>query len=278
MGKRITNEVFRESIAAYVEVLRKAYIDKVEKAEDREYAESYYQSLLFLNNEMVPYPTVLFNELLVTYRHHQRLFGSDNAYEKTIELVPEIRKIAENNLNNAKQYLLGRTQSPVSPLYVEQIENDREQLTDLVHIEERVLQFTDENLSGVLAIHLAGQQLYEEYRNPEVKEESSKGQYTLNERLLALSILLESLGFRQGLNEDRTTLAALYHLVMDKTFNDSTKIKNSNIYKSLGMIPKVVNDPTKLKSYLQNIRPFFEKANMIKALELIDQRIESCNQ
>lgn len=227
---------------------------------------------------MVPYPTVLFNELLFTYKHHERLSGSDNSYEKTIEFLPEIRKIAKRSLNIAKKHLSGRTNEPISPWYIEQIENGEEQLADLIKIEEKVLQLTDENLSGVLAIHLAGQRLYEEYQSPEVKEEVSKGQYTLNERLLALSIFLESLGFRQGLNEDRTTLAALYHLVMDKNFNDSTKIKNSNIYKSLGIMPKVVNDPVKLKTYLQNIRPFFEKANMTKALELIDQQIKSCNQ
>jgi hypothetical protein len=105
--------------------------------------------------------------------------------------------------------------------------------------------------------------------------ENNKGQFTQNERTLALYILLESLGFRQGLNEDRTTLAALYHLIMDKNFNDSTKIKNSNIYKALGSVPDVVNDPAKLTKYLQNIRPIFEKSNMENALKLIDEKIKS---
>jgi spore coat polysaccharide biosynthesis predicted glycosyltransferase SpsG len=62
---------------------------------------------------------------------------------------------------------------------------------------------------------------------------------------------------------------------MDKNFNGSTKIKNSNIYKVLGSVPNVVNDPVKLSKYLQNIRPIFEKANMEEALKLIDKRIKS---
>jgi hypothetical protein len=279
MPRKITNELFVKSITDYERILEKDYLLRLEEADDKEYASNYYQNMLFSQNEMVPYPSVMFHELEYTFQHHSKLNGLNKAYEKSMEFMEGIRSIANEALENAKSYLNGNSQIKLHGWYLDQLENDNRKLSELVEIEERIAKLTDENLSGALSIHLAGQRLYEKHNDSEEqalgKVENSKGQFTQNERTLALYILLESLGFRQGLNEDRTTLAALYHLIMDKNFNDSTKIKNSNIYKALGSVPDVVNDPSKLSKYLQNIRPIFEKANMENALKLIAEKIKS---
>ena len=278
MPRKITNELFIKSIAEYERILEKEYLKRLDEAEDKEYAKTFYQNMLFLQNELVPYSTVIFHELEYTFLHHKKLHGLNKAYEKTTEFMDRIRSIANQALENAKLFLSGNNEIKPHGWYLDQIEHDNKELSELVIIEEQIIKLTDENLSGALAIHLAGEQLSAKYYDSESeglgKMENNKGQFTQNERTLALYILLESLGFRQGINEDRTTLAALYHLIMDKNFNDSTKIKNSNIYKALGAVPNVVNDPVKLVKYLQNIRPFFEKANMEEALKLIDKRIE----
>ncbi len=278
MPRKITNELFVQSITDYERILEKDYLFRLEEAEDKEYTTTFYQNMLFLQNEMVPYPSVIFHELEYTFQHHKKLNGLNKTYEKSMEFMVGIRSIANEALENAMTYLNGNSQIKLHGWYLDQIENDNLELSELVEIEKRIAEFTDENLSGALSIHLAGHRLYEKYNDAEEelgKIENNKGQFTQNERTLALYVLLESLGFRQGLNEDRTTLAALYHLIMDKNFNDSTKIKNSNIYKALGSVPNVVNDPAKLSKYLKNIRPIFEKANMEEALKLIDEKIKS---
>ncbi len=279
MPRKITNELFVKSITDYERVLEKEYLLKLEEAEDKDYASTFYQKMLFVQNELVPYPSVIFHELEYTFQHHKKLCGMNKAYEKTMEFIDGIRSISNEALENAKLYLNGNKQIKLHSCHTDQIEHEERVLSELIEIEERIAKLTDENLSGALSIHLAGQRLYEKYNDVESEElgkvENSKSQFTQNERTLALYILLESLGFRQGLNEDRTTLAGLYHLIMDKNFNDSTKIKNSNIYKALGSVPDVVNDPVKLAKYLQNIRPIFEKANMENALKLIAEKINS---
>lgn len=282
MISKITNELFLKSIEEYKTVLRKEYIKKLAQAEDKNYAENFYQNQLFLKNEMVPYTTVLFFELKFIFEHYQRLLGIDIAYEKTVQHFNEIRILAKNAIEIGREHLKAITKQPLPQLYQNQIEDKEKQLNDLIEIEEKVLQLTDENLLGALCIHLSGQQLYNQFKQETtealIETESKKRQFTQNERTLALYILLESLGFRQGVNEDRTNLTALYHLIMDSHFNNSTILKNSNIYKALGSAPDVVNDPVRLKRYLQNIRLFFEKANMTEALKLIDKKIESSKQ
>ena len=281
MIRKITPEIFKSAITSHTEILRREYLKLVEKAEDKNYAKEHYETVLFKENPMIPYASVLFNELIHTFSHYQRLFGEQEAFLKTIELLPQIRKISGNALLMAKQFQINKKSDLLADWYVYQINEKEMDLADLIWLEEKVLGCDEEEIIGSLSLHLSGHGLYKEFNPSEyehpIKEtvETGKSQYSLNERILALSILLESLGFRQGLNEDRTSLAKIYHLIINKGFNEQTIIKNSNIYKSLGKLPQIVNDPQKKKTYLQNIRPFFEQASMHKSLALIDEQIKS---
>ncbi|GAB5418000.1 MAG: hypothetical protein Crog4KO_14530 [Crocinitomicaceae bacterium] len=277
MGIKITNEKFLETISEYEKVLEKEYLAKVDKAFDKDYTADFFQKSLFIENELVPYTTVLFMELLFTFEHYTKVSALATAYEETFAEIERIRSLTEITLSKARMHLDGDTKTKLPNVYYEYIESGTYDLAELIQIEEQVAKFTDENISGALAIHLAGANLFEKYRDEVTGIEGlqqTKGDFTLNERTLALYYLLASLGFKKGLNEDRTALASIYHLIMDKNFNNSTKVKNSNIYKSLGSVPNVVKDKPKLNNYLKNIRPIFEKANMQEALELIDQAIK----
>lgn len=283
MEKKITSELFLKSIKKYEALLEQEYLSNVETAADKEYTADFFHASLFSENEMVPYTTLLFDQLLFAFEHNAKLFGFNSSFEKTVVLMDEIRHYANNSLHNAQLYYNGNRQVKLPELYELYIQSGFYTLYELIKIEESVVDYTNENLFGALAIHFAGENLakkhpletseLEETPNIEGMSEGG-GDFTLNERTLALYILLSSLGFKQGRNEYRTSLASLYHLIMDKNFNDSTKVKNSNIYKALSNAPFVVKDTSKLNTYLQNIRPFFEKAEMQAALDLIDEFIK----
>lgn len=278
MEKNYTNEQFQQFINYHKTELEKEYFSNLEKAADQDYAADHWQSVLFTRNIKVPYNTILFHELIQTFEHFSKLYSFESAYDETFSNLDQIRKVAESNLTNALTIESGWDDANIHLVYIDCIENKGYELSELIKLEESVLNLTIENLTVRLAIHLAGKQLAEKYGEEEIEFDGiqqNNGDFTLNERLLTLHFLLASLGFKQSKNEDRTALASVYHLIMDKHFNDSTKIKNTNIYKSLGAVPSVVKDQRKLNGYLRNIRPYFEKANMNDALKLIDENIQN---
>jgi hypothetical protein len=58
MVNYISEEEFQDNIAYYSGVLRTAYLTELESATDVEYAKQYFQTVMFLENEMVPYGSV----------------------------------------------------------------------------------------------------------------------------------------------------------------------------------------------------------------------------
>lgn len=278
MPRKISNIEFQECIDHYYKVLKKSYLKEVENATDQDYAREHFQKILFLENQLVPYLSILFNELLITYNHLCRL-NAENAYHRAIEYLPEIRNIAKTELNNSQQYLNGDIDNRLSEWYSMQIRNGSFSLKELIECETQVLAFTDENLIGALALHLAGEKLYNEFKDSEESEPKIKKhqyEFTRNEQLLALHFLIESFGVNPLQACDRTKLAALFHLIMGVPFEDKSKLKNLSIYKGLSIVPQVVNNDKNLLKYLQNIRIFFEEADFMQVVKLIDLQIEMC--
>lgn len=276
MAENYTNDKFLLVVNEYEEILNAGYLKEVENAVDKKYAAELYQTALFTKNELVPYQSILFNELLYTFEHFSKLLGLERAYEQTFSLLEKIEYYTATSLEKAKKHLQGDREVRLPTVYLRFLSEEELTLSDLIRFEEEVAKFTVENLSGCLALHVAGCRLMERYSPDEhdaIEGLDRKGGYTLNERALTLYFLLASLGFKQGLNEDRTALASLYHLIMDKNFNEATVVKNSNIYRALSNVPHVVKDASRFNEYLKNIRPFFEKVGMKKALEQIDEHL-----
>jgi len=120
---------------------------------------------------MVPYGSVVFNELRFSHNHFSRL-NSRSSYTRTIELIPEIRKIGKTTHFEAKKFLLGAQEANLDEWYIERLENTSSTLEELIQLEELVLKSTNENLIGALAVHLAGQQLYKEFRKVKIGDNS----------------------------------------------------------------------------------------------------------
>lgn len=277
--ENITEEQFHDSIEYYSNVLRSAYEAEIEDANDLDYAEKYFQRVLFLENEMVPYKSVTFNEFRFSYNHYNCL-NATTSYSKTIELLPRLRTIGKNSLIEARKYSLGNQSANISEWHIKQLE-DGSLIEELIQLEELVLQSTDENLIGALAVHLAGQQLYKEFKNTQPTQANPKTkhqyQFTRNEQILAVYYLIQSLGVNPYQVSDRTKLAALFHLIMGVPYESATKLKDLTIYKALSVVPQVVNDDKQFLKYLRKIRPYFLNANFDSAVEMIDRQIFSLN-
>lgn len=276
MDNHISEEDFQDSIQYYSGVLKAAYLAEIESATDQEYAKQHFQKALFLENEMVPYGSVVFNELRFSFNHFSRL-NAKTSYTKTVELISQIRTIGKTTHLEAKKYFLGDENSNLDEWYIERLENKSSSLEELIQLEKLVLKSTDENLIGALAVHLAGQQLYKEFKKVKIEKQEHKTkhqhQFTRNEQILAVYFLIKSLGVNLYQMSDRTKMAALFHLVMGVPYDSSSKLKDLAIYKGLGVVPQVVKDDKQFLKYLTKIRPYFLHANFIKAVELIDAHI-----
>lgn len=281
MPRKITNKKFKACIEYYYEVLKKGYLKEIEKSTDKDYAKKHFQRIFFLENDFVPYTSVLFQELRFTYHHFSKL-NENTAYDKTLELLTQIRTVSKRRLSDAQKYQKGDHSVLISEWYIEHMESGKTSLDELIEIEKKVLKSTDENLIGSLAVHLAGKRLYQEFRKEtEIKENQVKPtqhnfKFTRNEQILALYYLIRSFGINPYQACDRTKLAALFHLVMGVPYEKKSKLKDLAIYKGLSRAPEVVKDSNQLLKYLKKIRTYFFEANFIQVVDLIDKEIERC--
>lgn len=278
----ISTSKFQSIINYNYKILKEGYYLEIEKATDKSYAKTHYKNIISTDNDLVPYTTILFHELYHTYNHYNKL-NRDKALEQTYSMIENIKTISRTSLNESKQYLEGNRSLSLTPWYIQQLNEGGWRLQELIILEEKVLQYTDENLVGSLAIHLAGKKLYWELEQEQVEEEPTKNkhnyQFTRNEQILSLYFLFESFSTSiYKLDADRTKIAALFHLIMGVSYENNSKLKDLSIYKSLSTVPQVVKSDKQLLKYLQKIRPYFDKMNLYKAVELIDKQIRICQE
>lgn len=278
MGKAITYQRFLEIQVYYYNVLKKGYLQEVAEADDKDYTGKHYQKVLFGENPMVPNGTVLFEELLISYRHLSRM-KAEKGYYQTMELLEEIREISKREHLKAVSFQKGNKEIELCGWYFEQIWSRTATVEELICNEIRVQEFTDENLVGVLALKLVGKKLLKEFQTEEKLAEvktNHRYQFTQKEQLLSITYLIESLGVNLLGQCDRTKMAALLHSIMGVPFDDKKKLKDLGIYKSLSVIPQVVKDDRVLIKYLENIRLYLQEANFHDAVSLIDKQIVRC--
>ena len=286
MSIKVTKQIFQKAILEYYNTLKKGYLFEVEKATNKTYAKKHFQQILFLENELVPFQTVFFDELKTTYIHHYFL-DSKTAFDNTIDFLNQIKNISKNALNNVVEFNNGNKEVMLNDWYVFQMDTNQISLKHLIELENKVLESTTENIIGALAIYLAGLKLINEFendnnKNSEEKEnmnnKSIKDAFSFNqsEQCLALYFLMKSFGINLRLKSDVTKLSALYHLIMGVSFQSYKKLKDTNIYSKILIAPQVVKSDKTLLKYLNKIRPFFEDSNFTNVVEQIDKQIENC--
>lgn len=274
-----TNNDFNNLIAKYYQILKEGYLLEIDKASDKKYAEQHFQEVLFLENSLTPYNTILLKELHYVYHHYSCLISS-TAYEETAKLLNKVYLIARNQLDKAILYKNGNTSIDFPEHYSQLILEKNLNLTDLIAQEKQALQLTHESLIGSLALSLAGKQLHKEFNEiqPVQKETNHRHKFTQKQQVLALFFLMEAFGIKSHSGTDMTKLSALYHLILGVPFHDFDRLKNTNIYKSIRVAPQVVNSDKHLLKNLQVIKPYFENVNLLNVVELINQQINVCKQ
>ena len=136
MPRKITNKKFKECIEYYYGVLKKGYLKEIREATDTEYAKKHFQRIFFLENDFVPYMSVLFQELRFTYHHFSKL-NEKTAYDKTLKILPQIRTVSKKRLRDAQKYQKGIHSVLISEWYIEHIESGKADLDELILIEKK---------------------------------------------------------------------------------------------------------------------------------------------
>lgn len=280
MAKQTTNIIFQKSIKHYYDVLKKGYLLEIEKSSDKVYAKKHFQNILFIDNEFIPNHTILFDGLKLAYEHFSKL-NAQTAFDKTFELLPDYQNISIKSKNEAIISLSGDKTTAIPDHYLHYISSKQFTLEELIQSEEMVLKSSIENLAASLALYIAGQQLYKEYKIVnEVKPSDVVTNYahtfTQKQQVLALYFLMKAYGINTKVDADMTTLSALYHLILGVPYKSFNKLKNTSIYKSLRLVPEVFKNDTYYLKNLKIIRPYFVNTNLIKVVELIDIQMKRC--
>lgn len=276
MQKKSIDTVFEELVQCQQAQLHEAFTEKVNAASDKEYAANYYTNAYFQQNHLVGYASILMHETIVAYHHLSKL-DSKTSLSELVSMLPVLRNISLESLQNAQRYKAGDQSIELHDHYQNQLLEKTHGLSELISIEEEVQQWSDNDMLTRLSIHVAGQRLLQD-QQPEEEPTSQpaskkhKNNFTQKEQLLALFYLMESFGISMYLDASRTSMSALFHLIMGIPFDDYDKINNTNIYKSLAKAPEVVKDKQLLK-YLQRIRLFFERAGLHNVVKNIDEQI-----
>ncbi|MCT4580856.1 MAG: hypothetical protein N4A35_05505 [Flavobacteriales bacterium] len=275
---------FKELIQYNKEVLKKGYEAEVKKASNKAYAKKYYQRILFIENELTPYYTLLLKELKFVYYHYSAL-DNQTSFEKTLQHFQQIRDIAQRELLKLIAFKNGNDTIQLSDYYYDLILDSNIDVDDIIIQETKALDSSDENILGALAISIAGKQLHAKYNTStsnvnkkDEKKQEHRYTFTQKQQLLALYFLLESFGFKTIGTVDLTKQAALYHLILGVPFQEFEKLKNTNIYKALRTAPQVVTNDRYLLKNLELIKPYFQSVQLTNVVALIDQQIDICKE
>jgi hypothetical protein len=264
-------------------VLKAAFLQEVGKASDREYAIQHYRNILFEQNDLIPYRTVFFQELITTFQHLNRL-DETTALQRTLEYLPQICNSSEQAF---EQVMLALSSSLVlrfsqlPDLYKDFLSDESNNLSleQLAYQEQLAMKSDEEDTIELLALYLASQQLLvetepdTEAQIPETKLEHSH-QFTRSQQVLFAHYIFKMAGIEPRINADISACAEIVHGLTGMPY---TTIKNSELYKKF-RDPIGNSSPTKVKKDLELVRSYFAKLDHPKLLDLIDKDIRGLSE
>ncbi len=270
-------EKFLKASEHFYEVLKNGIIDYVNEADNKEYAIKYCKAVWLENNDNIPYHTILFKVLETTFIHYSMLKRS-TCIAKTLEDLPQIREMSRKGyLHTIELLLSNRTiyRSDLPDTYRDFLsdENNPFSIHELVEMESKVLEYTDENIVASLALYDATVKLLKDIdqfvtiEQKEVIDTKPKRQLSNNQKVLLYRYLLIGADIIPRYNADVSVCAEILHLLTDKPI---TSIANSEIYKKL--LHPFDNTQTKRTILdLTAVRVYLEKFNNSKILIEIDK-------
>lgn len=268
-----TDNFFEKKVQGYISDLELLYHTRVEEADNKAYAKSYYRSAIFERNPRIPKDSIFFTVLSKAFLHFYRL-NRASAIFKTFDELPEIKDRALLEIELLKQM---------------NSEEDDYFFLDRIGNERYLMQMEYHELTDLLAYFLAVKTLLEKYPKPndiepfsldapiyevEKRAVNHKHEYSVviteKHQLLAVYFILEHLGIRNRVDVSMTKVANLVHLLTGKSI---TKIDNSSIYGNLKKLFKGKPTRSKLKD-LEFVLPFFTDLELERSAQLIQREIK----
>lgn len=278
--KESPQKLFEKEYTRSYDVLKKFFLDKMEKASDKLYAYNHFKKVLFEKNLSISHNTVFIEEIKDTFNHIYKL-DQENVVQLTLKSIPKIRKHSLEEYNQALHLsFLHENNPPIEELpywYQNGITNDGCKLEDLLQKENQLSEISEIEIIKLIAFYHATQQLLidvEEFYPIEKETQSPKKdykhQFTRSQQVLTAHYLFKmaGIGIRQDI--DVTACAEILHVMLGLPYN---KIANSELYKKF-LNPFGNSSPKATIQDLEVIRKYFEKLNNQDILNSIDEQIK----
>jgi hypothetical protein len=275
-------ELFLNAYSRFYNSLKKRYLDGIEKAADKDYAQDYYCRLLFTENELTPSYSVFYLILISTFTHHKKL-GKDNPIELTLKSLPVIKEMASNMIEQTIiiHSSLSDRFYQLNWLYVKAIEEKSTSILELINTEQRLLKYSNEKVVLLLALDQATQVLSEEYSvleddsnrsffvDPLITPQTIGSKFTRSQQVLIAYYISQLFGRKHKKNVSKCAVAL--HDFLEIPY---TQITNSELYKKL-LHPLTFSSAKTTLLNLEIIRSFFKDTGFDSAIALIDVDIET---
>lgn len=271
---------FSEAVEHFYSLLKMAYLERIEKAIDKDYASNFCRRVLFEENKWIPRYSVFYMELVARYSHHYKM-GDSNAVEQTLSFLPQIRQIASDVVERTKNIResLNVLYHELHWLYQEGIEDNEHSLLELIDQEHHLIQANEDRIIKLLGLHHATQQLLDEFSEEPEEQDASAVDFATNEpnsvnqhltesqRVLVTYYISQALGIKHKKNVSKCTRALFAFLRI------STSPINSDTYKKL-LHPLKSSPLETTLTNLKVVRGFFEPLEVAAVIKQIDDDIE----
>ena len=230
-SKESPQKQFESASEYYRNVLKNGFLESVEHSTDKQYAHSYYKRVIFEYNEYIPYNTVFFRELKITFNHFLKL-DQNNVIEKVLSYLPHIRQLIVEAKDQLTIFLATFKNpsfaelSQLPDVYINAVYDsiNGNTLDELVLMEKATQKYDDINVLALLSLYHATQQLLKDKEidpisNPstENKTITYKRQVTRNQQVLLYYYFLKMGGIDPRVDAHVSTCAELLHGLTDQT-------------------------------------------------------------
>ena len=278
--KESPQNFFENEYTRSYDVLKKFFLDKMEKASDKLYAYNHFKKMVFEKNLSIAHNTTFIEELKATFNHIYKL-DQENVVQLTLKSIPKIRKSSLEAYNQALHLsFLHENIPPIEELpywYQNGITNYGCKLEDLLQKENQLSEITETEIIKLIAFYHSTQQLLIDVQEfyPIEKETQSpqkdyKHQFTRSQQVLTAHYLFKMAGIGVRQDIDVTACAEILHILLGLPYN---KIANSELYKKF-LNPFGNSSPKATIKDLEVIRKYFEKLNNQDILDTIDEQIK----
>lgn len=276
-------ELFLSAYSRFYNSLKNRYLDGIEKAADKDYAQDYYCRSLFTENSLTPSYSVFYLILISTFTHHKKL-GKDNPIELTLNSLPVIKEMTSTIIEETIiiHSSLSDRFYQLNWLYLKAIEEKSTSILELIDTEQRLLKYSNEKVVLLLALDQATQVLSEEFSvleddsnrsffvDPLIKRPQLIGsRFTRSQQVLIAYYISQLFGRKQKRNVSKCAIAL--HDFLEIPY---TQITNSELYKKL-LHPLTFSSAKTTLLNLEIIRSFFKDMGFDSAIALIDIDIET---